>query len=71
MAWQRAPPTTAQVALIDRDLRLRAQSVAAVDRLLGNLEATLKARGLANNIYIVFSSGNGYHMGQHRLLPGK
>ncbi len=67
----RAPLTAAQVALIDRDFRMRAQSVEAVDRLLGNLEATLKARGMANNTYIVFSSDNGYHMGQHRLLPGK
>jgi N-acetylglucosamine-6-sulfatase len=57
--------------LIDQDFRLRAQSVEAVDRLIGNIEATLKARGLAGNTYIVFSSDNGYHMGQHRLLPGK
>ena len=67
----RAPLSAAEVALIDRDFRMRAQSVEAVDRLLGNLEATLRARGLASNTYIVFSSDNGYHMGQHRLLPGK
>ncbi len=67
----RPPLTAAQVALIDHDYRLRAQSVEAVDRLIGSVEATLKARGLADNTYIVFSSDNGYHMGQHRLLPGK
>jgi N-acetylglucosamine-6-sulfatase len=67
----RAPLNAAQIALIDQDFRLRAQSVEAVDRLIGNIEATLKARGLAGNTYIVFSSDNGYHMGQHRLLPGK
>ena len=27
--------------------------------------------GGRRNTYIVFSSDNGYHMGQHRLLPGK
>jgi N-acetylglucosamine-6-sulfatase len=63
--------TPAQVAKIDDEYRMRAQSVEAVDRLLGLVEATLSARGLANNTYIVFSSDNGYHMGQHRLLPGK
>ena len=67
----RAPLSRAQLALVDRDFRLRAQSVEAVDRLIGRLEATLKARGLADNTYIVFSSDNGYHMGEHRLLPGK
>ncbi len=67
----RAPLNAAQLAVIDRDFRMRAQSVEAVDRLIGNLEATLKARGIADNTYIVFSSDNGYHMGQHRLLPGK
>ena len=39
--------------------------------MIGNIEATLQARGLAENTYIVFSSDNGYHMGEHRLLPGK
>jgi len=63
--------TPAQVAKIDREYRMRAQAVQAVDRLLGLVEARLAARGLARNTYIVFSSDNGYHMGQHRLLPGK
>ena len=63
--------TPAQVAKIDSEYRKRAQAVEAVDRLLGQVEATLAARGLAHNTYIVFSSDNGYHMGQHRLLPGK
>ena len=63
--------TRRQVAQIDADYRMRAQAVEAVDRLLGRVESELAARGLANNTYIIFSSDNGYHMGQHRLLPGK
>jgi N-acetylglucosamine-6-sulfatase len=63
--------TQGQVAKIDAEYRMRAQSVEAIDRLLATLEAELSARGLASNTYIVFSSDNGYHMGQHRLLPGK
>ena len=50
---------------------MRAQAVEAVDQLLAGIEAELASRGLARNTYIVFSSDNGYHMGQHRLLPGK
>jgi arylsulfatase A-like enzyme len=66
-----APLTPAQVGNIDRSFRLRAQSVEAVDQMIANIEGTLQARGLADNTYIVFSSDNGYHMGEHRLLPGK
>ncbi len=66
-----APLTPAQVANIDTSFRKRAQAVQAVDDMIGRIEATLKARGVAGNTYIVFSSDNGYHMGDHRLLPGK
>ncbi|HEX3318040.1 MAG TPA: sulfatase [Solirubrobacteraceae bacterium] len=66
-----APLTPPQIGSIDTAFRKRAQSVEAVDQLIGNIEATLQARGLADNTYIVFSSDNGYHMGEHRLLPGK
>jgi len=58
-------------AAIDRDFRKRAQSVLAVDKLIGELQAAVAAIGEANNTYFVFSSDNGYHMGEHRLMPGK
>jgi N-acetylglucosamine-6-sulfatase len=67
----RAPLTAAQIAAIDGAFRKRAQAVQAVDDLIGRIRATLKARGLLDNTYIVFSSDNGYHMGEHRLMPGK
>ena len=72
-AWLRAKPplTPAQVAGIDTAFRLRAQALQAVDRLIARIEATLRARGLSGRTYLVFSSDNGYHMGEHRLTPGK
>jgi arylsulfatase A-like enzyme len=71
--WLRGHPqlTSQQVAGIDAAFRKRAQSVQAVDALIGRIEATLRARGLAQNTYVVFTSDNGYHMGEHRLSPGK
>lgn len=60
-----------EVAAIDRDFRKRAQSDLAVDKLLGEVMETLAATGQAQNTYIVFSSDNGYHMGEHNLRPGK
>ena len=60
-----------QIASIDRKFRRRAEAVQAVDRMIGEIEAELAAKGLARDTYIVFSSDNGLHMGEHRLQPGK
>jgi N-acetylglucosamine-6-sulfatase len=65
------PLEAQQIEQIDSDFRKRAQAVQAVDRMIGEIEATLSARGLAQNTYLVFSSDNGLHMGEHRLMPGK
>jgi N-acetylglucosamine-6-sulfatase len=56
---------------IDQDFRMRAQSVQAVDKMIGELRATLVSLGIADKTYIVFSSDNGYHMGDYSLRPGK
>ena len=66
-----APLTPPQVFDIDTSFRKRVQAVQAVDDMIARIESTLKARHLDKNTYIVFSSDNGYHMGEHRLLPGK
>jgi hypothetical protein len=61
----------ADMAMIDRDFRKRAQAVLAVDMMIGALQAAVAAIGETDNTYFVFSSDNGYHMGEHRLMPGK
>jgi arylsulfatase A-like enzyme len=66
-----SPLGPAQIGGIDHKFRRRAQAVQAVDRMIGRIESVLAARGLASNTYLVFSSDNGLHMGEHRLLPGK
>jgi N-acetylglucosamine-6-sulfatase len=45
--------------------------VEAVDDLIAKLQATLVKNGIADDTYIFFSSDNGYHMGDHRLVSGK
>jgi N-acetylglucosamine-6-sulfatase len=65
------PLNRGQIALIDDKFRKRAQAVQAVDRMIGEIESELAAKGLARDTYIVFSSDNGLHMGEHRLRPGK
>jgi N-acetylglucosamine-6-sulfatase len=63
--------TRAEVAHIDSVFRLRAQAVEAVDELIGQLEAALRSNGISRQTYVFFSSDNGLHTGEYRLLPGK
>ena len=63
--------TQADIAGIDSDFRGRLQALQAVDEAIATLVSTLSATGRLANTYIVFASDNGYHMGEHRLLPGK
>ena len=71
--WLAAVPPLNPLAIrdINNAYRLRAQSVQAVDQMLGGVEDELRAAHQLDNTYIVFSSDNGYHMGEHRLRPGK
>ena len=63
--------TPEEVQQIDGQYRLWLQSMQAVDETIAALVETLEATGQLNNTYLFFTSDNGYHMGQHRLLPGK
>ena len=58
-------------AAIDELYRLRIRSLQAVDRGVGALVRTLRETGQLDNTYIVFTSDNGFHLGQHRLPAGK
>jgi arylsulfatase A-like enzyme len=72
-AWLRDHPSLKpkQINNINATFRKRAQDVQAVDQMIGRLQAALTAAGVAQDTYIVFSSDNGFHMGEHRLTPGK
>jgi N-acetylglucosamine-6-sulfatase len=72
-AWlaDRPPLTDEQLARIDRAFRRRAQDVLSVDRMISRIELALQRHNLLSNTYIVFSSDNGLHTGEYRLLPGK
>ena len=66
-----SPLSEIDVATIDNDFRKRAQSVLAIDAMISELQKAVAAIGAADNTYFVFSSDNGYHMGEHRMMPGK
>jgi arylsulfatase A-like enzyme len=51
-----------------RERRIREyQTITGMDRMLGNLRATLDRTGLADNTIIVFSTDHGIHHGEHGL----
>ena len=67
----RKPLTAAEQTAIDTAFRKRVQAVQAVDRMIGSLQDTLDRAGVADHTVVVFTSDNGYHMGEHRMMPGK
>ena len=68
----RFPPlSVSDMNSINTKFRKRARSVLAIDKMIGDLEAAVAAAGEEKNTYFVFSSDNGIHMGEHRLMPGK
>jgi N-acetylglucosamine-6-sulfatase len=70
-SWvRRAPLATSAIKDLRKDFRDRIRMVQSVDdmveRVLGSLTEAEK-----RNTYVVFTSDNGFHLGQHRLLRGK
>ncbi|MBO0884056.1 MAG: sulfatase [Mycobacterium sp.] len=65
------PLTPGQQAQINQAFRKRVQDVQSIDDMIGRIQAALTAHHLLDDTYIVFSSDNGLHMGEYRLMPGK
>jgi arylsulfatase A-like enzyme len=61
----------AQVGGLDGLYRKRLQSLQAVDRGVAALVGTLRATNQLQNTYFVFSSDNGFHLGQFHMPAGK
>jgi N-acetylglucosamine-6-sulfatase len=45
--------------------------VRGIDDMVGQVVAALSANGQLDNTYVFVTSDNGYHLGQHRMPPGK
>ncbi len=65
------PLSPKDVDYLDRLYRRRIQTLQAVDEMVGRLVAALAASGRLDDTYVLFTSDNGFHMGQHRLLASK
>ncbi|KAF7196133.1 Arylsulfatase [Pseudocercospora fuligena] len=59
------------IAFNDHFYRQRLRSLQAVDEMIGELFKRLEDARVLDDTYVFFSTDNGYHIGQHRLQPGK
>ena len=63
--------TPAQINVMEELYKKQLRSMLGVEDLISDIIAKLKETGELDNTYIIFTSDNGYHMGQHKLSPGK
>ncbi|OKL61427.1 hypothetical protein UA08_03146 [Talaromyces atroroseus] len=73
VSWVRDLPRQDQstVAYNDHFYRQRLRALQGVDELVDTLVTRLEESDQLDNTYIIYTSDNGYHIGQHRLPPGK
>jgi arylsulfatase A-like enzyme len=71
--WVRNNPPLDQKQIVRMEdlYRNRLESMLAVDEMVGRLIDALRDSGELDNTYLVFTSDNGFHLGQHRLTTGK
>jgi arylsulfatase A-like enzyme len=70
IAGARSMPRRVEQA-VDRLYRRRLGSLMAVDEGVERIVTLLTQLGELDHTYIIFSSDNGFHLGQHRLPAGK
>jgi N-acetylglucosamine-6-sulfatase len=71
--WVRRQPllTSAQKRNLKVKRQERRTSMLVVSRNLARLKEELRDKGELSNTYLILTSDNGYHLGQHRLTAGK
>jgi arylsulfatase A-like enzyme len=72
-SWLAGKPRLGEKAItqLGASFRKRVRAVQSVDRMIGHLTGTLRRTGQLSNTVFVFSSDNGFHMGEYRLHAGK
>jgi arylsulfatase A-like enzyme len=59
------------MAKVDATYRARKETLLGLDELIADLVSTLERAGELDNTYIVLTSDNGYHLGEHRVVAAK
>lgn len=71
--WVRILPllTDEELAALDAKFRARLQTLLSVDELVAALVQELEDQGVLETTYIIFTSDNGYGLGEHRIFEAK
>lgn len=56
---------------LDDIQRKRLQTLLAVDELVEAVVAKLKETKAYDNTYVIFTSDNGFHIGEHEMISSK
>lgn len=59
------------VAYNDHFYRSRLRALQAVDELVDSVFQKLEEYGILDDTYVIYTTDNGFHIGHHRLQPGK
>ncbi|KAM0414589.1 hypothetical protein ACHAPT_013571 [Fusarium lateritium] len=72
-SWIKALPQQNKdnVDFNDHFYRQRLRALQSVDEMVQDIVKQLEAKSILHNTYIIYTTDNGYHIGQHRLQPGK
>lgn len=72
------PPAQTFPALRTRDIeeitaqyRLRLEALQSIDELVETLVDALDRAGVLDSTYLIYTSDNGFHLGEHRMRAGK
>ncbi len=68
---KQSPIDKLQEQLIDSTYYHRLETLLSVDQHIEQFISLLKERGVLNNTIIIYTSDNGFNLGQHRLLTQK
>ena len=69
---RRLPPLNEdQIAYLEYEYRRRIASLQAIDDMVESVVAALGETGQLDNTYVIYTSDNGFHLGEHRLIAGK
>ncbi|CAI6339932.1 unnamed protein product [Periconia digitata] len=71
--WIKSIPFMSEgnITWADSEYRRRIQALQGIDEMLADLLKKLEENKVLDNTYVVFSSDNGYHLGNHRMTAGK
>jgi arylsulfatase A-like enzyme len=72
-SWVQEEPALDGRALtkVDSTYRARKETLLGLDELIADLVDSLAATGRLDNTYIILTSDNGYHLGEHRVVAAK